>query len=143
MSQFEQYEGSIDKMSRLSKSGYKSEKKEDVQEEPASKQKLRRDYGGMYNTMPLQMEKPAIAANKALFFRSINQSKIDSLKNEKWPADLKTDVKEGKLSKSQNKSVSSFYIETMQIISKVNEHVKLIKENLMSKSGETDKEGAE
>jgi hypothetical protein len=93
--------------------------------------------------MPLQMEKPAIAANKALFFRSINQSKIDSLKNEKWPADLKTDVKEGKLSKSQNKSVSSFYIETMQIISKVNEHVKLIKENLMSKSGETDKEGAE
>jgi hypothetical protein len=32
MSQFEQYEGSIDKMSRLSKSGYKSEKKEEVQE---------------------------------------------------------------------------------------------------------------
>ena len=32
MSQFEQYEGSIDKISRLSKSGYKSEKKEEVRE---------------------------------------------------------------------------------------------------------------
>ena len=51
--------------------------------------------------------------NKALFLKSISQTKIDSLKNEKWPVDLKTDAKEGKLSKSQNKSVSSFYIETM------------------------------
>jgi hypothetical protein len=47
-SQFGEHEGSVEKMSKLSNSGYKSERKEEPSEKSAAK--IQRDYGGMYNT---------------------------------------------------------------------------------------------
>ena len=97
-SQFGENEGSVEKISKLSKSGYKSERKEEPSEKSAAK--IQRDYGGMYNTQPIAIDRPGSLAtkkiNKAEFLKSINnQNKIDSLKNEKWPGELKTDAKDG------------------------------------------------
>lgn len=47
-SQFGENEGSVEKISKLSRSGYKSERKEEPSEKSAAK--IQRDYGGMYNT---------------------------------------------------------------------------------------------
>ena len=103
----------------------------------------------MYKTQPVAVElSPTYESAKAkiLFSRSINaHDQIDSFRNEKWPRAHKTDQKEkGSWTQSRNKSVSSFYLETMQIISKVNDHVKLIKENMsLPKSGDISKKSDE
>ena len=103
----------------------------------------------MYKTQPVVVAlSPTYESAKAriLFSRSINaQDQLDSLRNEKWPRTHKTDQKEkGSWTQSRNKSVSSFYLETMQIISKVNDHVKLIKENMnMPRSGAISRESEE
>ena len=103
----------------------------------------------MYKTQPVVVAlSPTYESAKAriLFSRSINaQDQLDSLRNEKWPRTHKRDQKEkGSWTQSRNKSVSSFYLETMQIISKVNDHVKLIKENMnMPRSGALSRESEE